>query len=90
MTYKQQKLLEILEAYLLLKGRMTLDKYRNDLFKLLDKHSAKLDKATESRVAKFSMAQYTYFRDLTENHYDIHRLKWINGINGKPTTEDDT
>jgi hypothetical protein len=69
--YKQDRTLEVLEAYLYLKARIVLDKNRNKLFKFLDKHSRKLDDIAEIKIRNFDMSQYAMFRDITQNHYDM-------------------
>jgi hypothetical protein len=71
MTYKQDRTLEVLEAYLYLKARMVLDSKRNKLFKFLDKHSKRLDAIAEIKIRNFDMGQYAMFRDITQNHYDV-------------------
>lgn len=70
MTYKQDRTMEVLQAYLWLKTRIVLDEQRNKLFKVLDKYSKKLDRIAEIKIRNFDMSQYAMFRDLTENHYD--------------------
>ena len=71
MTSKDKALLEVLEAYLLLKSRVILDNQRNKLFGLIDKNSKKLDAYANARIRNFDMAQYAMFRDITQGIYDI-------------------
>lgn len=63
---KQDRIAEVLEAYLLLKLRVYLDTQRNKLFKFLDTKSKRLDALTEIKIRNFDISQYAMFRDITE------------------------
>jgi hypothetical protein len=62
---KNSSTLEVLEAYLFLKGRILLDKQRNKLFNFLDANSKKLDAIVDKKIKNFDMDQYAMFRDIT-------------------------
>jgi hypothetical protein len=70
-TYNDFALLsDVIMTTGLLRARIKLDKFRNKLFRYLDKKSARLDELAAKRAASLNIYQYAILRDITKLKFD--------------------